>query len=175
MSILTLTIIGILVPLVAAILNRDERRYYYFAVCIVLAGGGLSFLGYTKKSSSAAEYRHVSTQVLAFVPLQDPELVGVITSAGEYYISPSYLSKEKREAILSTEWSARPADIWLGSSHGTDVKGLKTDGLEIDHFRSAAIDSEFYRRLVNVGFMISGVGIFLFMLHYFSRSNLRRM
>lgn len=168
MSILTHTIIGILVPLVQAILDCDKRLSYYFAVGIVLAGACLSFWGYTKKSISAAEYHHVSAQVLAFVPLSEVESVGVRTSAAEYYISSSYLSKDEREMILSTEWSPRPADIWLGTSDGTDIKGLETTGLKIDRYLSAAIDSEFYRRLVNVGFIISGFGIFLFTLHHFT-------
>ena len=159
-------VIAMLAAWILEISNRTDRLTYYFAVAIVLAGGYFSFLGYINRSTAASEYHQVSTQVLGFMPLSEGESVGVKTSAGRFYISPSYLSKDEREAILSTEWSARPADIWLGTSGGTDVKGLKMTGLEIDRFRSAAIDGEFYRRLVNVGFMISGFGVFLFVLHY---------
>lgn len=173
MTIIICSLIAIVVVSVTAMLDRSERRYYYFAVIVVIAGAFLSFWAFTNKSIEATSYFEISTQIYAFEQLEGVESIGVQTAAGKFFISSSYVSKKERERISAMELTSNPATIWLGSAEGSAVKGLISNDLQIDRFQVAAIDSESYRRLMNVGFIISVVGVFLFFLHHFTSAGPR--
>lgn len=174
MTFILCTLIAFIVVSVTAILHRKGQTYYYFAVFVVIAGAFLSLWAYNNGSTKAADYFQISTQIYAFEQLEGLETVGVQTAAGKFFISSSYLSIQEREKVLAMELTSNPATIWLESAEASSVKGLISDDLQIDRFHVAAIDNESHRRLANVGFVISGVGIFLFFLHYFFSGESRR-
>ena len=148
--------------------NVNGWGVYYIAAMVVIAGALLSVWGYKNKTVTAEDYIEITTEVVGFGRLSGSDSLELYTSQGEYFVSSDHLTKQDLDAILSADWSPRQAVIWLESPGGSKVMGVQTKDLEIDRYQIAAFDRESYRRYMNVGFIISGVGVFLFILHYFT-------
>lgn len=168
MAILTTVAIGFFVALISAFLGRGPCRFYYFAVGVVFCGMLLSLWGYQKKGESADQYVSISTQLLAFELEEGNGPLVVKTISREYFISPSYLTLEERERLASVDRRPSDATVWVAGEGSRTIKGLESSAVQIDRYNIVEIDSEFYRRLANVGFIISGLGVFLFVLRYFT-------
>lgn len=175
MTIFTYSLIAFIVVSVLAFLDSDKRRFYYFAAFVIIAGVSLSLWGFKNTSITAEDYFRISTEIYAFEPRAEAESIGVRTAVGDLYISSSYLSKQDREKLLSVELTSNQAVIWLGREGSSNIKGFKMTSIELDPVKIAAIDSEFYRRLINVGIIVACVGLFLFVLNYFDLKSQRRL
>jgi hypothetical protein len=141
---------------------------YYIAAMAVIAGALLSFWGYKNKAVTAEDYIEITTELVGFGRSSGSDSLELYTSQGEYFVSADHLTRQDLDAILSADWSPRQAVIWLESPGGSQVMGVQTKDLEIDRYQVAALERESYRRFMNGGFIFSGVGVFLFILHYFT-------
>jgi hypothetical protein len=148
--------------------NVSGCGVYYLAAAVVIAGALLSFWGYKNKAVTAEDYIEITTELVGFGRSSGSDSLELYTSQGEYFVSADHLTRQDLDAILSADWSPRQAVLWLESAEGSQVMGVQTKDLEIDRHQVAAFDRESYRRYMNVGFIISGVGVFLFILHYFT-------
>lgn len=148
--------------------NVNGWGVYYIAAMVVIAGALLSFWGYKNKTVTAEDYIEITTEIVGFGRSAGTDSLKLYTSQGEYFVSGDHLTRQDLDAILSADWSPRQAVIWLNESGSAQVMGIQTKNLEIDRYQIAAFDRESYCRYMNVGFIISGVGVFLFILHHFT-------